>query len=37
MVVGGMLLLLPATAEVVAGFTAAAEAAPEEQSAIANE
>jgi FAD/FMN-containing dehydrogenase len=34
-VVGGM-LLLPATPEVVAGFMAAAEAAPEELSAIAN-
>ena len=34
-VVGGM-LLLPATAESVAGFVAAAEAAPEELSAIAN-
>jgi FAD/FMN-containing dehydrogenase len=34
-VVGGM-LLLPATAEVVAGFMAAAEAAPEELSGIAN-
>jgi len=34
-VVGGM-LLLPATAEVIAGFIAAAEAAPEELSAIAN-
>jgi len=34
-VVGGM-LLLPATAETVAGFIAAAEAAPEELSAIAN-
>jgi FAD/FMN-containing dehydrogenase len=33
--VGGM-LLLPATADVVAGFIAAAEAAPEELSAIAN-
>jgi FAD/FMN-containing dehydrogenase len=33
--VGGM-LLLPATAEVVAGFMAAAEAAPDELSAIAN-
>jgi FAD/FMN-containing dehydrogenase len=34
-VVGGM-LLLPATAEVVQGFIAAAEAAPEELSTIAN-
>jgi len=34
-VVGGM-LLLPATPEVVAGFVAEAEAAPEELSAIAN-
>jgi FAD/FMN-containing dehydrogenase len=34
-VVGGM-LVLPASAEVVAGFIAAAEAAPEELSAIAN-
>jgi FAD/FMN-containing dehydrogenase len=34
-IVGGM-LLLPATAEVVAGFLAAAEAAPEELSTIAN-
>jgi FAD/FMN-containing dehydrogenase len=34
-IVGGM-LLLPATAEVIAGFMAAAEAAPEELSAIAN-
>jgi FAD/FMN-containing dehydrogenase len=34
-VVGGM-LLLPATAETVAGFMAAAETAPEELSAIAN-
>ena len=34
-VVGGM-LLLPATAETVAGFVAAAEAAPEELSAIAH-
>ncbi|MFN8630953.1 MAG: FAD-binding oxidoreductase [Chloroflexota bacterium] len=34
-VVGGM-LLLPATAEVLAGFIAAAEAAPDELSAIAN-
>ncbi|HKE99763.1 MAG TPA: FAD-binding oxidoreductase [Actinomycetes bacterium] len=34
-VVGGM-LLLPATAEVVANFVAEAEAAPEELSAIAN-
>jgi FAD/FMN-containing dehydrogenase len=34
-VVGGM-LLLPATPEVVAGFVAAAEAAPEELSGIAN-
>jgi FAD/FMN-containing dehydrogenase len=34
-VVGGM-LLLPATVESVAGFVAAAEAAPEELSAIAN-
>jgi FAD/FMN-containing dehydrogenase len=34
-VVGGM-LLLPATAEVVAAFAAEAEAAPEELSAIAN-
>ena len=33
--VGGM-LLLPATADVVAGFIAAAEAAPDELSAIAN-
>jgi FAD/FMN-containing dehydrogenase len=33
--VGGM-LILPATAEVVAGFMAAADAAPEELSAIAN-
>jgi hypothetical protein len=33
--VGGM-LLLPATAETVAGFIAAAEAAPEELSTIAN-
>jgi FAD/FMN-containing dehydrogenase len=35
-VVGGMLLLLPATPEVVAGFIALAEAAPEELSTIAN-
>jgi FAD/FMN-containing dehydrogenase len=35
MVVGGM-LLLPATPEVIAGFIAAAEAAPEELSTIAN-
>jgi FAD/FMN-containing dehydrogenase len=34
-VVGG-LLLLPATPEVIAGFVAAAEAAPDELSAIAN-
>jgi FAD/FMN-containing dehydrogenase len=34
-IVGGM-LLLPATAEVIAGFVAAAEAAPEDLSAIAN-
>ena len=34
-IVGGM-LLLPATPEVIAGFIAAAEAAPEELSAIAN-
>jgi len=34
-VVGGM-LLLPATVEAIAGFVAAAEAAPEELSAIAN-
>jgi FAD/FMN-containing dehydrogenase len=34
-IVGGM-LLLPASAEIVAGFMAAAEAAPEELSAIAN-
>jgi FAD/FMN-containing dehydrogenase len=34
-VVGGM-LLLPATVETIAGFVAAAEAAPEELSAIAN-
>ena len=34
-IVGGM-LLLPATPEVIAGFVAAAEAAPEELSAIAN-
>jgi FAD/FMN-containing dehydrogenase len=34
-VVGGM-LLLPATVETVAGFVAAAQAAPEELSAIAN-
>ena len=34
-VVGGM-LILPATPEVVAGFTAEAEAAPEELSTIAN-
>lgn len=34
-VVGGM-LVLPATAEVVAGFMAAAEAAPEDLSTIAN-
>jgi FAD/FMN-containing dehydrogenase len=34
-IVGGM-LILPATAEVVAAFVAAAEAAPEELSAIAN-
>jgi FAD/FMN-containing dehydrogenase len=34
-VVGGM-LLLPATAETIAGFVALAEAAPEEFSAIAN-
>jgi FAD/FMN-containing dehydrogenase len=34
-VVGGM-LLLPATPETIAGFVAAAEAAPEEFSAIAN-
>jgi FAD/FMN-containing dehydrogenase len=35
LIVGGM-LLLPATTEVVAGFVAAAEAAPEELSGIAN-
>jgi hypothetical protein len=35
MVVGGM-LILPATPEVIAGFMAVAEAAPEELSAIAN-
>jgi FAD/FMN-containing dehydrogenase len=35
-IVGGMLLLLPATAEVVAEFIAAAEAAPEELSTIAS-
>jgi FAD/FMN-containing dehydrogenase len=35
MVVGGM-LILPATPEVITGFIAAAEAAPEELSAIAN-
>lgn len=34
-IVGGM-MILPATAETVAGFIAAAEAAPEELSAIAN-
>jgi FAD/FMN-containing dehydrogenase len=34
-IVGGM-LLLPATAEVIEGFVAAAQAAPEELSAIAN-
>lgn len=34
-VVGGM-LILPATAEVIAGFMAAAESAPEELSTIAN-
>jgi len=34
-VVGGM-LILPATADVIAGFIAAAEAAPEELSTIAN-
>jgi FAD/FMN-containing dehydrogenase len=34
-IVGGM-LLLPATAQVIAGFTAAAEAAPEELSTIVN-
>jgi FAD/FMN-containing dehydrogenase len=34
-IVGGM-LLLPATAQVIAGFMAAAEAAPEELSGIAN-
>jgi FAD/FMN-containing dehydrogenase len=34
-VVGGM-LILPATADTIHGFTAAAEAAPEELSAIAN-
>jgi FAD binding domain-containing protein/berberine-like enzyme len=34
-VMGGM-LILPATADVIAGFMAAAEAAPEELSAIAN-
>jgi len=34
-VVGGM-LILPATAEVIAGFIAAAEAAPDELSTIAN-
>jgi FAD/FMN-containing dehydrogenase len=34
-IVGGM-LLLPATPEVIAGFMAAAQAAPEELSAIAN-
>jgi FAD/FMN-containing dehydrogenase len=34
-IVGGM-LILPGTAEVVAGFVAAAEAAPEELSTIAN-
>jgi FAD/FMN-containing dehydrogenase len=34
-IVGGM-LLLPATAETIAGFIAAAEAAPEELSTIAN-
>jgi FAD/FMN-containing dehydrogenase len=34
-IVGGM-LLLPATTEVIAGFVAAAEAAPEELSGIAN-
>jgi len=34
-IVGGM-LVLPATAEVIAGFIAAAEAAPEELSTIAN-
>ncbi len=34
-IVGGM-LLLPATPDVIAGFIAAAEAAPEELSAIAN-
>jgi hypothetical protein len=34
-IVGGM-LLLPATSEVVAGFVAAAQAAPEELSTIAN-
>jgi FAD/FMN-containing dehydrogenase len=35
MITGGM-LVLPATPEVIAGFMAAAEAAPEEVSAIAN-
>ena len=34
-IVGGM-LILPATAETVAGFIAAAEAAPDELSTIAN-
>jgi FAD/FMN-containing dehydrogenase len=34
-IVGGM-LMLPATAEIIAGFIAAAEAAPEELSTIAN-
>jgi FAD/FMN-containing dehydrogenase len=34
-IVGGM-LLMPATAEVIAGFMAEADAAPEELSAIAN-
>ena len=34
-IVGGM-LILPATAEMIAGFMAAAEAAPDELSAIAN-
>jgi FAD/FMN-containing dehydrogenase len=34
-IVGGM-LMLPATADVVAGFVAAAQAAPEELSAVAN-
>jgi FAD/FMN-containing dehydrogenase len=35
-VVTGGLLILPATAETIAGFTAAAEAAPDELSAVAN-